>query len=208
MHVAYWSATAADKWLLAHESQQTLKTDIAETDETEFSDEADMLPQVSETNNNSELEADSDVSHATRKRKRNPEKLARNIRKKKAHIGEAKKSTCEYEVAATTPRSQPLRCTSSKGSEFSEEERLELCMNYWPLSDYSNKNNGLLNHVIEFTVFRRRTYAMDVSRKGRSLQWYFPKSDNSLLRVCNFFCSTIDIGKCVAPVMLALCNKN
>ena len=131
------------------------------------------MPQVTETGNNSELEADSDVSHGTRKRKRNPEKWAGNIRKKAAHIDKAKESTCGYEVAATTPGSRPFRCTSSKGykcSEFSEEERLELCKNYSHLSDYSKKNNGLLNHVSEFQVFRRRTEPMNVSRKGGSLQ--------------------------------------
>ena len=79
MHVVNRSATTADKRLLAHESQQTLETDIAERDATEFSDEADMLPQISETGSNSEIEADTDVSHGTRKRKRNPEKWARNI---------------------------------------------------------------------------------------------------------------------------------
>ena len=89
MHVVYRRATAADKGLLAHESQQTLETDIAETDATELSDEADMLPQVSDTGNNSELEVDTDESHGTRKWKRNPEKWTRNIRKKKAQSGEA-----------------------------------------------------------------------------------------------------------------------
>ena len=79
MHAVYRSATAVDTGLLAHESQQTLDTNIEETDATEFSDEADMLPQVSETDNNSELEADSDISHGTRKRKHNPEKWVRNI---------------------------------------------------------------------------------------------------------------------------------
>ena len=43
MHVVHRSATAADKGLLAHESLQTLETDIAEIDGTEFNDEVDML---------------------------------------------------------------------------------------------------------------------------------------------------------------------
>ena len=127
MHVVNRSATSADKGLLAHESQQTLETDIAVTDATEFSDEADMLPQVSETGNNSELEADTDVSHGTRKRKRNPEKWAIDTRKKKAQSGEANESTCGYEVAALTPRSRPFWCTGAKGykcSEFSAEKNL------------------------------------------------------------------------------------
>ena len=97
-----------------------------------------MLPQVSELGNNSQLEADTDVSHGTRKRKRNSEKWARNIRKKKVQSGEATESACGYGVATTTSRSRPFRCTSSKGykcSEFSEEESFELFKNYGHLSD-------------------------------------------------------------------------
>ena len=62
--------------------------------------------------------------------------------------------------------------------------------------------------MTEVPVGRRRTDAMDASRKGRSLQWYLPTSNDVRKRVCKkFFCSTLDIGKCAAPVMIALQNK-
>ena len=201
---------AGDRESVANEPQ--LEMDTEESEASEFSYGSAVLEEVSETENNSEVEADTDVSHGSKKRKRNPEKWAKNIRKYKAQHGEAYTSVYGHEVAAKSPKPRPCFCQPDKGykcSEFSEDERLHLCELYWQLSDYSRKKDWLIKHVIEVPVRRRRADAMNTTRKGRSLQWYFPKGDEGRRRVCKkFFCSTLDIGKCAAPVTIALKNKN
>ena len=86
--------------------------------------------QVHENDSLSEIEADVDVNHGSKKRKRNPQKWAKNVRKIKAQCGEAHTSALGHEVASKAPKHWPCCCKPKKGykcSEFSDEERAEVC---------------------------------------------------------------------------------
>jgi len=106
-----------------------------------------------------DVEADEDVSHASRKRKRNPLNWAKNIRKTKSQRGEAYTSVTGAEIADKVPKPVPCRCKASNGykwSEFSEDDRIEICRNYWQLADYNRKKDWLIGSVVEAPVARRR----------------------------------------------------
>ena len=113
-----------------------LERDVEESEASDFGYGAAAMEDVSDTENVSEVEADTDVSHGSRKRKRNPEKWAKNIRKYKTQRGEAYRSAYRHEVAEKTPKPRPCLCQPDKGykcSEFSEDERLHMCKLYWRL---------------------------------------------------------------------------
>ena len=173
---------------------------------------SEVMSQSSDNENNAQVEADVDVQHGRRKRKRNPQKWAKNIRKNKAHRGESFTSVQGHDVAARAPKSRTCCCQPERGykcSEFSEAERAQLCAEYWHLSEYSRKKDWLLKHVIEVPVGRRRVDVEQTACKGRSLRWFLPKIEGNRLRVCKkFFTDTLDIGKSATAVLTAIENKS
>ena len=159
-----------------------------------------------------DVPADIDIVRGSRKRKRNPENWAKNVRKRKKQCGQTNTSDNGELVSAKFPRERTCKCTVQKGfkcSEYQEEERVMVCSTYWQLADYQRKKDWLIKHAFEAPVARRRTNASNSARKGRSLHWYLPHDDGMNRRVCkSFFCNTIAIGKSAAPVMMALQNKS
>lgn len=90
MHFVNHSSTSASQ----------LEVDSMEHEMSEISYRARNTSQDSEIANSSEVEADTGVNHGSRKRKRNPDEWAKNVRKRKADPGEAVRQSFTEKMSA------------------------------------------------------------------------------------------------------------
>ena len=165
LHLVNYSAATYQELLSNEMEMECEDSDVTDGDYELVDDE-----QVHERDSSSEIEADADVNHGIKKRKRNPRKWAKNVRKTKAQCGDAYTSVLGHEVAAKAPQPWPCCCKPEKGykcSEFSEEERVHICKLYWQLSDYVRKKDWLIAHVTEVPVGRRRRRQERITQRSK-----------------------------------------
>lgn len=132
----------------------------------------------------------------TRKKKRQPEKWKRNIRKQKRQAGEEYISTKgktvkQKEVIQKTCRSE--NCPFACGRKLNYAERSDIHKAFWKLTD-NEKSHFISKHVVRDFAKRKRT-DKEQSHKQFSYQYFF-EVNAVRIRVCQeFFLNTLDISK-------------
>ena len=163
--------------------------------------------EMSNKNDNMILEADKEIhdednDDAFRSRKRvqrkisHPESWGRNVAKS-SHL-----KGCQYKKArgilgsATVPPKsvQPCNCNKCryKCSEiFSDDDREQICKQFYELADYSRQKDFIINHVVEMPT---KTVAKNSQQHRQVSRAFYLTNNAKRIRVCgNFFCKTLDL---------------
>ena len=130
-----------------------------------------------------------------RKRIRNVELWARNVKKRLRNSGEQYISSRGKQIKGRSIKPCcPLTCPLKCSTKFDERDRKEIFEDYWALGDKREQQHFIVRHVEERTVTRKRVG----SEKRNTTCHYFlnKKESNSREQVCRtFFLNTMDIGR-------------
>lgn len=134
-------------------------------------------------------------NRGTRKRKRNPGRWKRNVRKIATVSGNKYVDSRGRNRPSKVPK--PFNCDRCRYgcSRFTEDARTRLCDGYWKLANYERQKDFLLKNMKISTIKRRRAGGERATvQRGKSFGYYLPLNGIQT-RVCKkFFMNTLDIG--------------
>ena len=114
--------------------------------------------------------------HRTRKRRSNPEKWVKNIRKKSKGAGKAYIDSRGNEKRMKEPQPSDCRtCRYKCNTKFTEEDRGGICREYWQLEDYARQKDFILSNMDKFDVQRQRSRGERKRTKTQSVVYSFKK---------------------------------
>lgn len=133
----------------------------------------------------------------TRKRKCNKASWKKNVRKQRRSLGKDYVDTNGRQRLGRTPKL--IDCTNCRyrcSEKFSEEQRADICKEYWQLGDYNRQKDFLLSRVRITKTQRERARGERKRRKREANYEYLLKIQGTKEdRVCKkFFLATLDIG--------------
>jgi len=138
--------------------------------------------------------------------KKNPEGSIRAINKKKRNLG------LEYTIANKKfPEKfpKPILCDKCKFDclSFTEEERNEICRNYWGLFDFQRKKDFIISRLLISEPNRRRPRQLNAKCRTERRKYFFLKNGVEA-RVCqSFFLKTLNISNNAVISALKNCNS-
>lgn len=185
------------------ENENIIIEDGVDDGDVEIMDTVDTIGDNTAENN--EHNTDQQVVGEAGKRKKKVNKRAEN-RKKSLH-GEEHQTRKGVIKRAKTPR--PNVCNDSCHfrckTNFTEEQRKEVCSNFWNLGNYTDQKNFILQNVEQ--LVKKRTYTANPDTKRNYSREYHLQLGQEKERVCKvFFLSTLDISE--KKVSAALKNIN
>lgn len=129
-----------------------------------------------------------------RKRTRNEENWARNVKKRLKNSGKSYISVRGKEVAEKTVKPAcSEKCVFKCSQKFSEERRKTIFNELWDMGDKREQQHFLLRHVEERPAQRRRVGS---DKRTTTFHYYFLTADLTREEVCRvFFLNTLDIKR-------------
>ena len=182
-----------------------LKVPIINSDEFEMSNKNDAGDDCLCNNVTGSPCETSAKDGAIRSRKRVRRKIShrdswkRNIAKSSHLKGHQYKKSCGIAGSSTVPPKsvQPCNCNKCRykcRENFSDDDREQICKQFYELADYSRQKDFIINHVVEMptkTATKNTQHHRQVSRA------FYLTNNRKRIRVCgNFFCKTLDLKIC------------
>jgi len=132
------------------------------------------------------------IKKRTRKRAKEPQLSAGNLRKRKKAAGEEYISAAGVTVRAKQP--QPVNCSKCRfkcNDKVSEQQRVSLCKSFYGMADYKRQKDFIVSHVLEMNP---KVSINNARQHHITSQCCYLPSENARVRVCQiFFCSTLDV---------------
>ena len=146
-----------------------------------------------------ETSANDDALHS-RKRVRHkmshPESWGRNVEKSSHLKGRQYKKARGISGSATVPPKsvQPCNCNKCRykcSENFSDDDREQMCKQFYELADYSRQKDFIINHVMEMPT---KTEVKNSQKHRQVSRAFYLTNNGKRIRVCgNFFCKTLDL---------------
>ncbi|XP_072383708.1 uncharacterized protein [Diabrotica undecimpunctata] len=188
-----------DFWLITRSDTSSYQPDTnSENSDTEFEEN---LKNVSEHGDNSK-------THIILKRKRgkraSPKNWKRNIAKRSHMSGQEYLSRSGKIIPKKTVKKTDCgKCRYKCNENFSEDLRIQICQDYWVLSDTSKQKEYLSSLITISDVSRHRQNSM--KPKKVSKQYYLLAQEGELIRTCmKFLCSTLSISHRIVDTLKVL----
>ena len=147
-------------------------------------------------NNDVPTSSDSDTcKKRVRKRMRCPSKWKSSVRKDRRQSGMAYVTRKSVTVPAKVPRdANCVKCRFRCSVNFSHDHRLEICQQFYGLSDYNRQKDFICSTVMESDVRENRS-KLGKWKKSKSRSYHLRSSGGILTRVCQkFYCKTLCIS--------------
>lgn len=148
-------------------------------------------------------------STVTRKRHSNPNNWKKNVRKSKRAKGLEYTDTTGKQRQERKPRASGCEiknCRYKCHEHFSEQDRNDICTQYWSLADFSRQKDYLLATTKTIQIQRRRSRQENPKNRENTVHYYF-NIGAANFRVCkDFYLRTLDIS--AGPLKTAMNQRS
>ena len=146
-----------------------------------------------------ETDMNDDAVHSRKRVRRkisHPESWGRNVAKSSHLKGRQYKKARGIPGSATVPPKsvQPCNCNKCRykcSENFSDDDREQICKQFYELADYSRQKDFIINHVVEMPT---KTETKNTQQHRQVSRAFYLTNNGKRIRVCgNFFCKTLDL---------------